>query len=83
MDSKLIDYGFEDSNGAAWTSIDNMIEAHGLKSNPPIAGAAGIVLAASKASGTEIITDSKLIGYGFEDSNGAAWTSIDNMIEAY
>jgi len=46
------------------------------------AGAAGIVLAASKAPGTEIIMDSKLIGYGFDDSNGAACTSTDNMIEA-
>jgi len=47
------------------------------------AGAAGIVLAASKAPGTEIIMDSKLIGYRFDDSNGAAGTSTDNMIEAY
>jgi hypothetical protein len=50
------------------------------------AGAAGIILAASKVPGTEIITwiimDSKLIGYGIEDSNGAAYTSTDKMIEA-
>ena len=36
------------------------------------AGAAGIVLGASKVPGTEIIMDSKLIGYGIEDSNGTA-----------
>jgi len=47
------------------------------------AGAAGIVLAASKVPGTEIIMDSKLIDYGIEDSNGTAHTPIDNMIEAY
>jgi hypothetical protein len=46
------------------------------------AGAAGIILAASKAPGTEIIMDSKLIGYGIDDSNGAAYTSIGTMIEA-
>ena len=46
------------------------------------AGAAGIILAASKVPWTEIIMDSKLIGYGTEDSNGAAYTSIGNMIEA-
>ena len=45
------------------------------------AGAAGIILAASKVPWTEIIMDSKLIGYGIEDSNGAAYTPVDNMIE--
>jgi hypothetical protein len=47
------------------------------------AGAAGIVPAASKVPGTEIIMDTKLIGYGIEDSNGTAYASIDDMIEAY
>ena len=47
------------------------------------AGAAGIILAASKVPGTEIIMDSKLIADGIEDSNGAAYTSIDNMIETH
>ena len=47
------------------------------------AGAAGIALAARKVPGAEIIMDSKLIGYRFEDSNGAAWAFTDNKIEAY
>jgi hypothetical protein len=46
------------------------------------AGATGIILAARKVPGTEIIMDSKPIGYGIEDSNGAAYTPTDNMIEA-
>ena len=40
------------------------------------------VSAASKVPGTEIIVYSKPIGYGIEDSNGAAYTLIDNLIEA-
>ena len=47
------------------------------------AGAAGIVLAASKVPGTEIITDSKLIDYRIEDSNETAHTPIDDMIGVY
>ena len=47
------------------------------------AGAAGIIPAASKVPGTEIIMNTKLIGYGIEDSNGTAYAPIDDMIEAY
>jgi hypothetical protein len=36
QDSKLIAYGIEDSNGAAYTPIDNMIEACESKSHLPI-----------------------------------------------
>jgi len=45
------------------------------------AGAGGIILAASKGPGTKIIMDNKPIGYIIEDSNGAAYTPVDNMIE--
>eukprot|EP00613_Pedinella_sp_CCMP2098_P000524 CAMPEP_0171616082 /NCGR_PEP_ID=MMETSP0990-20121206/13253_1 /TAXON_ID=483369 /ORGANISM="non described non described, Strain CCMP2098" /LENGTH=36 /DNA_ID= /DNA_START= /DNA_END= /DNA_ORIENTATION= len=36
MDSKPIGYGIEDSNGAAYTPTDNMIEANESKSYLPI-----------------------------------------------
>eukprot|EP00613_Pedinella_sp_CCMP2098_P055019 CAMPEP_0171898340 /NCGR_PEP_ID=MMETSP0992-20121227/48664_1 /TAXON_ID=483369 /ORGANISM="non described non described, Strain CCMP2098" /LENGTH=49 /DNA_ID= /DNA_START= /DNA_END= /DNA_ORIENTATION= len=36
MNSKLIGYGIKDSNGVAYTPIDNIIEANESKSYVPI-----------------------------------------------